>query len=96
MREIPANAFKDYTALKEIELPMTLRTICSSAFAVTAANDTELTVTIPKSVTDLAGNAFDNRSNVKMTVYANTDGANFYASGVTKTVKKEFKVLDRQ
>ena len=93
VREIPANAFKDYTALKEIELPMTLRTICSSAFAVTAANDTELTVTIPKSVTDLAGNAFDNRSNVKMTVYANTGGANFYASGVTKTVKKEFKVL---
>ena len=93
VRKIPANAFKDYTALKEIELPMTLRTICSSAFAVTAANDTELTVTIPKSVTDLAGNAFDNRSNVKMTVYANTDGADFSASGVTKTVKKEFKVL---
>ena len=93
VRKIPANAFKDYTALKEIELPMTLRTICSSAFAVTAANDTELTVTIPKSVTALAGNAFDNRSNVKMTVYANTDGADFSASGVTKTVKKEFKVL---
>ena len=93
VREIPANAFKDYTALKEIELPMTLRTICSNAFAVTAANDTELTVTIPKSVTDLAGNAFGNRSNVKMTVYANTDGANFSAFGVTKTVKKEFKVL---
>ena len=93
VREIPANAFKDYIALKEIELPMTLRTICSSAFAVTAANNTELTVTIPKSVTALAGNAFDNRSNVKMTVYANTDGADFSASGVTKTVKKEFKVL---
>ena len=93
VRKIPANAFKDYTALKEIELPMTLRTICSSAFAVTAANDTELTVTIPKSVTALAGNTFDNRSNVKMTVYANTDGADFSASGVTKTVKKEFKVL---
>ena len=93
VREIPADAFKDYTALKEIELPMTLRTICSSAFAVTAANDTELTVTIPKSVTALAGNAFAMRSNVKMTVYANTAGADFSASGVTKTVKKEFKVL---
>ena len=93
VREIPANAFKDYTALKEIELPMTLRTICSSAFAVTAENNTELTVTIPKSVTALAGDAFAKRSNVKMTVYANTDGANFSASGVTKTVKKEFKVL---
>ena len=93
VREIPANAFKDYIALKEIELPMTLRTICSSAFAVTAANDTELTVTIPKSVTALEGDAFAKRSNVKMTVYANTDGANFSASGVTKTVKKEFKVL---
>ena len=93
VREIPANAFKDYTALKEIELPMTLRTIRSSAFAVTAANDTELTVTIPKSVTALAGDAFANRSNVKMTVYANTAGAVFSASGVTKTVKKEFKVL---
>ena len=93
VREIPANAFKDYTALKEIELPMTLRTICSSAFAVTAANDTELTVTIPKSVTALEGDAFAKRSNVKMTVYANTDGANFSAFGVTKTVKKEFKVL---
>ena len=93
VREIPANAFKDYTALKEIELPMTLRTICSSAFAVTDENNTELTVTIPKSVTALAGDAFAKRSNVKMTVYANTDGANFSASGVTKTVKKEFKVL---
>ena len=93
VREIPANAFKDYTALKEIELPMTLRTIRSSAFAVTAANDTELTVTIPKSVTALAGDAFAKRSNVKMTVYANTAGAVFSASGVTKTVKKEFKVL---
>ena len=93
VREIPANAFTDYTALKEIELPMTLRTIRSSAFAVTAANDTELTVTIPKSVTALAGDAFAKRSNVKMTVYANTAGAVFSASGVTKTVKKEFKVL---
>ena len=72
---------------------MTLRTIRSSAFAVTAANDTELTVTIPKSVTALAGDAFAKRSNVKMTVYANTAGAVFSASGVTKTVKKEFKVL---
>ena len=93
VRNIPADTFKDYTKLTEIELPQTLITIGANAFATTDANSTELTVTIPKSVTSLADSAFTGRSNVKMTSYANTAGGSFTANGVTNTVKKEFKVL---
>ena len=93
VRNIPDDTFKDYTALTEVELPQTLVNIGADAFATSDANNTELTVTMPKSVTSLADSAFANRSNVKMTSYANTAGGSFTANGVTNTVKKEFKVL---
>ena len=93
VRNIPDGAFEDYTALTEIELPQTLVSIGANAFATTNGNDTALTVTMPKSVTSLDDSAFANRSNVKMTSYANTAGERFTADGVTNNVKKEFKVL---
>mgnify|MGYP002515709390 CR=1 FL=1 len=93
VRNIPADTFKNYTALTEIDLPQTLVTIGANAFATSETNNTELTITMPKSVTSLDNSAFANRSNVKMTSYANTAGGSFTANGVTNTVKKEFKVL---
>ena len=52
VRNIPADTFKNYTALKEIELPQTLIRIGANAFATTEANNTELTVTMPKQCED--------------------------------------------
>lgn len=93
VRNIPEGTFKNYIALTKIELPQTLITIGANAFATDNETDTELTITIPKSVTSLADSTFAGRRNVKMSSYANTAGGSFVATGVTNISKKEFKVL---
>ena len=90
---IENNAFADYTALAEVELPYTLQSIGDGAFAVSESNNTPLTMALPRRMTSLGNDLFAGRNNVNLTVYYGSLGANIAETGVNLDVKKEFKLL---
>ncbi|MBQ7873531.1 MAG: leucine-rich repeat protein, partial [Oscillospiraceae bacterium] len=90
---ISANAFADYTALEEVELPENFKSIGDGAFSVAENCDKELRITIPRRVETVGKDIFANRSNVKITAYYGSPAAEINEPGVEVTLKKVFKIL---
>ncbi len=90
---IESNAFADYTALTEVEIPHTLQSVGDGAFAVTESNNTALTMALPRRMSSLGNNLFAGRNNVTLTVFYGSLGAEVDEPGVDLEVKKTFKLL---
>lgn len=90
---IADNAFANYTALTEVELPHGLEVIGDGVFAVSQSNNTSLTMALPRRLTAVGEDLFAGRSNVSLTVYYGSLGADITESGVTLDIQKVFKIL---
>lgn len=94
---IPDQAFMDFVNLETIVLTSGLRSIGAKAFATTDSCETPLTINIPKSVTALNANAFENRKNVSMSLYLGSKADELFGEktddGWDVDVTKTFKLL---
>ncbi|MBR5289500.1 MAG: DUF4886 domain-containing protein, partial [Erysipelotrichaceae bacterium] len=91
--EIPANAFVDYTALMEVEVPIDLKSVGNKAFAVSENNNAELKMTLPRRMTSVGQDIFEGRTNVQILTYYGSAAAEIDEPGVQLTVKKVFNLL---
>ena len=90
---ISDNAFANYSALTEVEIPISLQMIGDGAFATSESNDAYLKMSLPRRMTSLGEDIFDGRSNVELTVYKNSLGEKIDEPGVHLNVKKAFKLM---
>lgn len=91
--EIPSGYFKDYTELKSVTLPTTLKTIGSEAFAVSTATSTALTIKAYDQLTSVASDFLKNRTGVTINGMYGTALDKFSQNGVTLNLKKSIKIL---
>lgn len=94
---IPDRAFMDFVNLETIVLTSGLRSIGAKAFATSDSCETGLSVSIPKSVTAIGADAFENRKNVSMSLYLGSKADELFGKktndGWNVDVTKTFKLL---
>ena len=94
VKNIPYGYFTDYTALTSVELPDSIESIGSLAFASqTAPCATALSINFSTVLSTLGENIFLGRENVSLRAYNGTAAEGFNEVGVSVTFNNIFKLL---
>ncbi len=90
---IPADYFKNYTALTSVDIPDSVTSIGSGSFSTDTACSVVLSMTFPQATSYIGSGVFSGRTNVTVNGFEDSATDNFAEDGVTVSVKKSFRLL---